>query len=146
MLRPTRDVLPNAITCIIPVTPITLGRRASYVPIGIDRFEEDDEAELRAGGHTNGELVLAFLSANSGRAFTPKEVHEEMEIARGSVGVVLSRLEDRGLLRHRGEYWAIAPDADVDTTLSSLATARSTTDRFGPEDPEEWGPGVEEDA
>lgn len=115
------------------------------MPIRIDRFEEEDEAELRAGGHTNAELVLAFLSANSDRAFTPKEIHEATEIARGSVGVVLSRLEERNLVRHRGEHWAIEPGADVDVTLSSLATARNATDRFGPEDPEAWGPDVEEE-
>jgi predicted transcriptional regulator of viral defense system len=115
------------------------------VPIGIDRFEEDDEAPLRAGGHTNAERILAFLSGNSEQAFTPKEIHEGTDVARGSVGVVLSRLESRGLVRHRGEYWAIEPDADVDATLTSLATARSATERFGPEDPEEWGPGVDQD-
>ncbi|WP_248517053.1 MarR family transcriptional regulator [Salinarchaeum laminariae] len=115
------------------------------MPIRIDRFEEDDESELRPGGHTNAELVLAFLSANDEQAFTPKEIHEEVEIARGSVGVVLSRLEDRELVRHRGEYWAADPDADVATTLTSLATARNATERFGPEDSEDWGPGVGED-
>lgn len=122
-----------------------LERGDSRVPIGIDRFEEDDEAELRADGHTNAERILAFLSANSEQAFTPKELHEATDVARGSVGVVLSRLESRELVRHRGEYWAIDPDAEVDATLTSLATARSATERFGREDPEEWGPGVEED-
>lgn len=114
------------------------------MPIRIDRFDEEDEAELRAGGHTNAELVLAFLSAHDDRAFTPKEIHEATEVARGSVGVVLSRLEDRELVRHRGEYWAIGPDVDV--TLSSMATARDASDRLGPEAPDAWGPGVEEDS
>ena len=139
-------MLPSAITSITPITSITLEGRDTTVPIRIDRFETGDEDELRADGHTNAELLLAFLSANSDQAFTPKEIHEATEIARGSVGVVLSRLEDRGLVRHRGEYWAIEPDADVDTTLSSLATARNATERFGREDPEAWGPGVDEDA
>lgn len=116
------------------------------MPIRIDRFDESDEAELRAEGHTNAERVLAFLSANADHAFTPKEIHEATEIARGSVGVVLSRLEDRELVRHRGEYWAIGPDADVDVTLSSLSTARDASDRLGPESPEDWGPGVGENS
>jgi predicted transcriptional regulator of viral defense system len=115
------------------------------VPIGIDRFEEDDEAELRADGHTNAERILAFLSANSEQAFTPKEFHEATDVARGSVGVVLSRLESRELVRHRGAYWAIDPDAEIDATLTSFSSARSATERFGPEDPEEWGPGVQEE-
>ncbi|GAB3688532.1 hypothetical protein GCM10028857_22780 [Salinarchaeum chitinilyticum] len=116
------------------------------MPIRIDRFDEDDEAELRAEGHTNAEILLSFLSANAEQAFTPKEIHEATEIPRGSVGVVLSRLEDRELVRHRGEYWAIEPDADVDVTLAAMSTARTASDRLGPEDPDDWGPGVETDS
>lgn len=44
--------------------------------------------------------------------------------------------------RHRGEYWALAEGEAVETTLSAMATARAATDRFGPEEPDEWGPGV----
>jgi len=58
---------------------------------------------------------------------------------------VRSRLEDRGLVKHRGDYWAVAADAAVETTLDSMRTARTVSDRFGPEDPDEWGPGVEGD-
>lgn len=115
------------------------------MPIRIDRFEDEDPDRLREGGPTNAEVVFAFLNGHREQAFSPKEIHQRTEIPRGSVGVVLSRLEDRGLVRHRGEYWAIEPDAEVDVTLSSLATGRDATDRFGPEDPDEWGPGVEED-
>ena len=113
------------------------------MPIDIDRFEQDAEEELRSGGRTNAEKILSFLAAHPERAYTPKEIHEATDVARGSVGVVLSRLEDRGYVRHRGEYWAVADVEDVDKTISAMATARAATDRFGPEDPEEWGPGVE---
>ena len=115
------------------------------MPSDIDRFEEGSDEELRAGGPTNAERVLAFLAAHSDRAYTPKEIHEATDVARGSVGVVLSRLEDRGLVRHRGEYWAVADDAEVETTLSAMRTAGAMTDRFDPEDPDEWGPGVDEE-
>jgi hypothetical protein len=63
--------------------------------------------------------------------------------ARGSVGVVLSRLKERGLVRHRGEYWAVADTEDVATTLTAMTTARATAERFGTEDPGKWGPGVD---
>lgn len=112
------------------------------MPIDIKRFEESGVNELRATGRTNAEEILAFLAANPDQAYLPKEIHDETGVARGSVGVVLSRLEERDLVRHRGEYWAIA-DADVETTLSALATARAVTERFGTEDPAEWGPGIE---
>ena len=113
------------------------------MPIDIDRFEEGAADELRSSGRTNGERILSFLAANPDQAYTPKEIHEATDVARGSVGVVLSRLESRDLVRHRGDYWAIGNAEDIETTLSSLTAARTVTDRFGPEDPDEWGPGVD---
>ena len=111
------------------------------MPIDIDRFEESPEDNLRGSGETNAERILRFLSSNDSQAFTPKEIHEKTGVARGSVGVVLSRLQERGLVRHRGDYWAIKADADIETTLGSLASARAMTERLGQEDPDEWGPG-----
>lgn len=116
------------------------------MPIDIERFEEDPPEELRAGGTTNAEEILAFLASSSEQAYTPKEIYEATGIPRGSVGVVLSRLEEKAYVRHRGDYWAIADDADVEKTLSAMATARAATDRLGPEDPDEWGPGVDADS
>ncbi|MBX0287051.1 MarR family transcriptional regulator [Haloarcula salinisoli] len=113
------------------------------MPIDIDRFEEESVEELRAGGPTNAEEILGFLATHPGQAYTPKEIHEATAVARGSVGVVLSRLEERGLVRHRGDYWALGDVEDVETTLSSLGVARTVTERFGPEDPDEWGPGID---
>lgn len=113
------------------------------MPIDIERFEQDPVEKLRAGGQTNAEEILSFLASSPNRAYTPKEIHEATGVARGSVGVVLSRLEDRELVRHRGEYWAIGDVEDIEQTLSALATARTATERLGPEDPDEWGPGVD---
>ena len=116
------------------------------MPIDIESFEDNPEEELRAEGRTNAERILAFLAGSPNQAFTPKEIHDATGIPRGSVGVVLSRLEDRGLVRHRGEYWAVGEDIEeIETTLSAMATARTATDRLGPEHPEEWGPGIEAD-
>lgn len=112
------------------------------MPIDIEEFEQSDQENLRAGGPTNAERILSFLAENADRAYTPREIHDATGVARGSVGVVLSRLEDRGLVRHRGEYWAIADGDDVEQTITSIGTARSATERLGAEDPEDWGPGV----
>jgi hypothetical protein len=68
------------------------------MPIDIDRFKESPEDTLRGGGETNAERILGFLSRNDSQAFTPKEIHEGTGVARGSVGVVLSRLKERGLV------------------------------------------------
>jgi len=114
------------------------------VPIDIERFEQAPTESLRAEGLTNAEEILDFLASSPDTAFTPKEIHEATGVARGSVGVVLSRLEKRGLVRHRGSYWAIEPDEEVAKTLDALSTARAATERLGAEDPDEWGPGVED--
>jgi hypothetical protein len=116
------------------------------VPIDIDRFEEGSNRDLRADGRTNAETILSFLAGSPEKAYTPKEIHGATGVARGSVGVVLSRLEDRELVRHRGEYWAVGDAEDVETTLTALAGSRALSERLGPEDPGEWGPGVESDA
>jgi len=113
------------------------------MPIDIDRFEDAPEEDLRAGGPTNAEVILDFLAANPGQAFTPKEIHERTDVARGSVGVVLARLHEDGLVRHRGEYWAVADVEDIDVTLTTMAATRAANDSLGPEDRDEWGPGID---
>lgn len=83
------------------------------MPIDIEEFESAPVTELRQSGEpTNQDAVLAFLSDHAEAAFTPVEIRAETGVPRGSVCVVLSRLEDRGLVRHRGEYWAAAAGAD----------------------------------
>ena len=117
--------------------------RISTMPIDIERFESDPEEELKPQGTTNAEVILSFLASSPDQAYTPKEIHDATDVARGSVGVVLSRLESRGLVRHRGDYWAVATGEDVEQTLNSMRTANTVTDRFGPENPDEWGEGIE---
>lgn len=112
------------------------------MPIDIDRFRSAPEEELRAGGRTNADRVLSFLVANADRAFTPSEIREAVDVPRGSIGVVLSRLEERELVDHRGEYWAIADPEAAATTAQAAATGRAASERFGTEEPSDWGPGV----
>jgi len=114
------------------------------MPIDIDRFEKSPSETLRSGGRTNAEEILSFLATHPEQAYTPKEIHEATDVARGSVGVVLSRLEEQEFVRHRGEYWAMSETEDIEKTLSAMATARTATDRLGEEDPAEWGPGVDD--
>lgn len=117
------------------------------VPIDIDRFETAPESELaaRENGPTNAEQVLSFLAAHADKAFTPKEIRTATDVPRGSIGVVLSRLEERGLVRHRGEYWAIGDAEAVDRELTAATSARVAGERLGTEDPDEWGPGIDPD-
>jgi len=83
------------------------------MPISIDEFEQTSEPQLRppAAGAENADRVLGHLTDRYEEAFTPAEICEATGVPRGSVGVVLARLEDRDLVRHRGAYWTVRPDA-----------------------------------
>ncbi|WP_123538711.1 helix-turn-helix transcriptional regulator [Halosimplex salinum] len=87
--------------------------------ISIEEFEATPSQELRpaTAGAANAERVVEFLDERRDRAFTPAEIREATGVPRGSVCVVLSRLEDQGRVRHRGAYWAGA--ARSETTPSS---------------------------
>ncbi len=101
------------------------------MPINIDRFEDESEAVLDITEGTQPHTVLTFLADNDEQAFTQTEIHEATQIPRGSVGVVLSRLEERGLVRHRGRYWAIAEDERLASyAAQEAASSSSTTDDY----------------
>lgn len=106
-----------------------------HVPIGIDDFEAQPDAALDIREGTQPHRVLSFLAANDGRAFTQSEVHEATGINRGSVGAVLSRLEDRDLVRHRGRYWAIGLDDRVAAFAAQTAASSASVsdDYYGDE-------------
>ncbi|WP_458210502.1 MarR family transcriptional regulator [Haladaptatus sp. NG-SE-30] len=78
---------------------------------------------------TNGRLILEFLADNPELGFRAGELADELEIPRGSIGTTLSRLETRGLVRHKGEYWAINPDA-YDAHTASLIGLETVAMQF----------------
>lgn len=105
------------------------------MPINIDRFEDDREEALEIKEGTQPHKILSFLAENNDKAYTQTEVHEATEIPRGSVGTVLSRLEERSLVRHRGRYWAIAEANRLASyAAQSAASSSSTTDDYYGED------------
>lgn len=115
---------------------ITFNNVILHVPINIDRFEDDPEDVLHFEQGTQPHTILTFLAANDEQAFTQTEIHEATDISRGSVGVVLSRLEERGLVRHRGRYWAIAEDERLASYAAQQAASSSSTidDYYGDTD------------
>lgn len=101
------------------------------MPIGIDRFEEEPTASLDIREGTQPYRILQFLAEHGDQAFTQTEIHEATGIKRGSVGAALSRLEDRGLVRHRGRYWAIGEDDRLASyAAQAQASSASTTDEY----------------
>lgn len=101
------------------------------MPINIDRLDEEpaDVLDLREG--TQPYRILQFLAEHSDKAFTQTEIHEATGIKRGSVGSALSRLDDRGLVRHRGRYWGVAEDDRLASFAAQTgASSASTTDDY----------------
>jgi predicted transcriptional regulator of viral defense system len=94
-------------------------------------FDEEPTEVLNLQEGTQPYQILHFLAEHDGEAFTQTEIHEATEINRGSVGAVLSRLEDRGLVRHRGRYWAIGEnDRLASNAAQTGASSDSTTDDY----------------
>ncbi|WP_135828850.1 MarR family transcriptional regulator [Halorussus halobius] len=101
------------------------------MPIRIDQFDEGPPEILDLQEGTNAYRVIQFLAENDQQAFTQTEIHEATSIKRGSVGAVLSRLEDRGLVRHRGRYWAIGEDDHLASyAAQTQASSASTNDDY----------------
>lgn len=76
------------------------------MPLDIDQFE--DGAPLRTP--PTSERLIRFLLAHDEQAFTRQELADAIDAAPETVGTNLTRLKDRGLLRHREPYWAITDD------------------------------------
>ncbi|AQL42311.1 TrmB family transcriptional regulator [Halorientalis sp. IM1011] len=106
------------------------------MPIDIERFDEASEADLDEP--TNAERVIRFLLRNDDKAFTPSEIADGTGVKRSSMGTVLRRLEDRDLLQHKGDYWAIGDESRVREAFDFHRTLDDLDDRFGAEDIEEW--------
>ena len=108
------------------------------MPIDIETFESSTTEHLQNNGETNAERVMRFLATHPEQAFTQSEIRDATDVKAGSISVVLSRLEDRDLVRHKGNYWALGEDEDVASYTSMLEGTRAANDRFGEEDMDEW--------
>jgi len=74
------------------------------MPIDMD-LRSLPEDHLKHNGETNADRVMRFLATYPDQAFTQSEILDATDVNAGSISVVLSRLEDRGLVRHKGNYW-----------------------------------------
>lgn len=106
------------------------------MPIDIDTFDRADDEDL--GEPTNAERVLGFLVANDEKAFTPAEIAEGTGVKRASIGTVLRRLEERALVRHKGEYWAAGDEDLIRDAYDLHRTIAALDEQLGTEDIDEW--------
>jgi predicted transcriptional regulator of viral defense system len=101
------------------------------MPIGIDELEDVPADALEISDGTQPYRVLQFLAEHDDKAFTQTEIADGTDINRSSVGVVLSRLDDRGLVRHKGRYWAIGEDDRLASfAAQTQASSASTSDDY----------------
>jgi Mn-dependent DtxR family transcriptional regulator len=105
------------------------------MPISIDAFEGD----ARPGGPSVPERVVGFLVNHDDHAFTRSEIAAAVGADPNTVGTALTRLKDRSLVRHRGEYWAITDDRE---RLEAAYDLHAASDRLDANDggiePDAW--------
>ena len=105
------------------------------MPVSIDNFEAGD---LPQGPSVPEEVVL-YLFRNRDQAFTRAEIATAIDENPNTVGTALSRLKDRNLVRHKGEYWASTDDEARLAEAYDLHTISERLDELdGGLDAEKW--------
>jgi hypothetical protein len=99
------------------------------MPVDFDTHSpEQGRLDLSEG--TNAREILTVLLQHPGVGFTPAELHEQTGIPRGSIGPTLSRLEDAGLVRHKGDYWAAAEDDRLAAASAAVLGLQAIEERY----------------
>ncbi|WP_266078754.1 MarR family transcriptional regulator [Haladaptatus caseinilyticus] len=75
-----------------------------------DDLNQPSKVSLIVKEGTNGRRAMAFLAANDGHAYTRNEIRDGTGISDGSIGPVLTRLADDGLLHRHGGQWTLAEE------------------------------------
>ena len=106
------------------------------MPIDIETFAKADDRELSRV--TNAERVIRFLHDNREQAFTASEIADGTGVKSNSIGTVLRRLEERELVRHKGDYWALGDDDRVRQAYDFHRTLSALDEEYGAESEAEW--------
>lgn len=102
------------------------------MPIDIDRFENAEN--LR--NPPTSERIIRFLVAHDDQAYTRREIADAIGANPETVGTNLTRLKERGLVRHREPYWTLTDDreraidvlrARYEPNSTSLSSGETTT-------------------
>lgn len=113
------------------------------MPISKDEFrsiDQDREGRPDLSPDTTQGAIYRFLMRHADQAFRQREIVDAVDVPRGSVGPTLSRLEDQGLVQHRGEYWSIADSEHAIASAGALgaATADERDGGFTDEEVAAW--------
>lgn len=101
------------------------------MPVKFDEYDpaDTDGRLLDLSEGTNAGTILSFLVEHREYGFTPKEIHEATGVARGSVSPTLLRLDEHGLVRHKGNQWAAAADDRIAAYQSMHLSLEAVADR-----------------
>ena len=112
--------------------------------IDIDEFENADDDAFEDRNDT--ERIVLFLDEHDDRAWKAATVAEELDLDTDAVSSILSRLKERGLVRHKRPYWAITDDEERLREAYRLHRHHETADeRYGEEHLDELQPDDAED-
>jgi Mn-dependent DtxR family transcriptional regulator len=104
--------------------------------IDIDEFENAEADEFEEQNDT--ERIVLFLDEHDDRAWKAATVAERLGLETDAVSAILSRLKERGLVRHKRPYWAITDDEDRLNSAYRLHRHHETADeQYGEERLEE---------
>lgn len=100
------------------------------MPIEFDEYRKnrDESGGLPVDPDSNAYKVLSFLVEHPELGFKPAEIHERIDIPKGSLNPTLSRLEARGLVEHEPPYWSAGDDdrlSAIGGTLYSMQAFES---------------------
>jgi len=100
--------------------------------IDIDEFENADRDGFAERNDT--ERIVRFLDDNDDCAWKAATIAEELELDTDTVSAILSRLKQRGLVRHKRPYWAITADDNRLESAYQLHRYHETADeQYGEE-------------
>lgn len=104
--------------------------------IDIDEFENADDDAFEDRNDT--ERIVLFLDENDDQAWKAATIAEQLELETDAVSAILSRLKERGLVRHKRPYWAITDNEERLRVAYRLHQHHQTADeQYGEEHLEE---------
>lgn len=105
------------------------------MPIDIETFEQ--QSNLKSDD-THAVRILRFLATNDQQAFRRGEIAETTDIDANAVSAVLSRLKERGLVRHKPPYWTVGDERRLAAATDLGRSLDVLDERLGTEDMDEW--------
>jgi predicted ArsR family transcriptional regulator len=100
--------------------------------IDIEEFENADGDDF--DDRTDTERIVLFLDKHDDRAWKAATIAERLGLETDAVSAILSRLKERGLVRHKRPYWAITNDEERLQSVYRLHRLHETADeQYGEE-------------